>query len=102
MAVTPSAPGTLRTTTVGEPGRYFPRNAATKRPYASVPPPAAKPMIIVTVLPSKEIGSCADTPEHAMREVNRQMPIVLTAYPSSAPLICPPSSVGYLFGTLRV
>src|SRR5438128_326215 len=83
MAVTPSAPGTLRTTTVGEPGRYFPRKAATNRPYASVPPPAAKPMIIVMVLPSKELGSCAGTPKHPMRKANRPTPIVLIAYPSS-------------------
>src|SRR6185312_3376827 len=40
MAVRPSAPGTLRMTKLGWPGRYLLRLLPSKRPTTSVPPPA--------------------------------------------------------------
>src|SRR5262245_10979234 len=63
IAVMPSAPGRLLITTGGLPGRYLVRNGAMTRADASVPPPAAKPTMKLTVLPSNETGcACADDP----------------------------------------
>lgn len=46
-------PGTLRTTTLGLPGRYFDRYGAKKRAQTSEPPPSENGIHHSTVLPAK-------------------------------------------------
>src|SRR3954453_10053816 len=52
--------------TVGEPGRYCERKFAVMRPKVSVPPPAANPMITVTILPWNKAAPCASAIEQPM------------------------------------
>src|SRR5829696_2528925 len=46
----PPAPGTFSTMTVGLPGSCLPRCREKRRAHVSLPPPATKPTVMVTVL----------------------------------------------------
>src|SRR5215211_7967924 len=46
----PQAPGTFSTMTVGLPGSCLPRCREKRRAHVSLPPPATKPTVMVTVL----------------------------------------------------
>src|SRR3954467_14345442 len=60
-------------TMVGSPGRCLASIWAINRPDRSVPPPAGKPMIVVTVLPLNDTGSAVHAGEVAAANAARQI-----------------------------